>query len=354
MKNFKYCDKSVENLEMLKSIGVQKRMPNEMKLMEAVVKRGEHFILPYNGYSLFDEGEVVISVKQLDAIRPPYPITMLQFTNDSVVKSVERGIIDGSRANIVDEFIYFMELTEFVKLGIDLYLHNNSITKEELFASADEWYLITNTYCNSIPVMGLLFRKSSLKVIKLETVYDGEHEFATLVESEYGKCSPDMGSGVYCTFSSLLDLEQAHQQSRQNGLFTETMAAHMLSLIMAFQVAIDFCIAVNCKNIKQTVVKPSGVKNAIRRSKKVLPLSEFKVLTVNSEPIGYYDKKEVHGTHASPKCHKRKGHLRHYKDGTVIWIRNMVVGARTNGTVDKIYKVKHKSKQNVKEFLLEV
>lgn len=45
------------------------------------------------------------------------------------------------------------------------------------------------------------------------------------------------------------------------------------------------------------------------------------------------------GTHASPRFHIRRAHLRHYQDGTFTFVRQTTVGNPLLGQVDKDYKI---------------
>lgn len=46
------------------------------------------------------------------------------------------------------------------------------------------------------------------------------------------------------------------------------------------------------------------------------------------------------GHHASPRMHRRRGHLRRYPSGKVGWVRDCIVGKLKNGVLDNAYKVK--------------
>lgn len=45
------------------------------------------------------------------------------------------------------------------------------------------------------------------------------------------------------------------------------------------------------------------------------------------------------GTHASPRLHFRRGHIRHLQKGVSVWVRDCMVGKADKGFVDKDYKV---------------
>lgn len=76
--------------------------------------------------------------------------------------------------------------------------------------------------------------------------------------------------------------------------------------------------------------------NAKRVAKGKKPLFEWKVIEVSgvqqpppTEPTGR--------THASPRLHKRRGHVRRYKNGKVLWIKEMMVGKIEFGYIHHSY-----------------
>lgn len=84
----------------------------------------------------------------------------------------------------------------------------------------------------------------------------------------------------------------------------------------------------------QPIPNPSNAKR-IAKGKK--PLFEWKVIEVSgvqqpppTAPTGR--------THASPRLHKRRGHLRKYKNGKTLWIKEMMVGKIEFGYIHHSYK----------------
>jgi hypothetical protein len=47
------------------------------------------------------------------------------------------------------------------------------------------------------------------------------------------------------------------------------------------------------------------------------------------------------GTHASPRAHDRRGHLRRLRSGKIVWVRDCRVGNAALGAVFKDYEVKY-------------
>lgn len=102
---------------------------------------------------------------------------------------------------------------------------------------------------------------------------------------------------------------------------------------------IDFICALSCKNveIRDSDIKPSKVKQMIRKNKGKIPLFTHKILSLNDKPMGE-SKASKGGTHASPSMHLRRGHIRNLKDRH-IWVNSCVVGKEKDGVVVKSYSL---------------
>jgi hypothetical protein len=90
----------------------------------------------------------------------------------------------------------------------------------------------------------------------------------------------------------------------------------------------------------ETLPAPAKL-NKKRAKKNRVPLYEYKVLDIVADVLGPKPASKPHqgGTHASPRMHKRRGHIRRLRSGRTTWIRNMIVGKPTAGTVEKEYSV---------------
>lgn len=103
---------------------------------------------------------------------------------------------------------------------------------------------------------------------------------------------------------------------------------------------IEFFEALACDN---TYVQSLGNFNHKKKNEKLkkagkLPLYETKILVVDSQPKNV-DTTDYGGTHASPRQHLRRGHIRRLASGKTIWINNQIIGKASNGKIDKSYSV---------------
>ena len=82
--------------------------------------------------------------------------------------------------------------------------------------------------------------------------------------------------------------------------------------------------------------------NRKRAKKSKPPLFEYKVLDIVADVMGS-PKEATHertrGSHASPRMHNRRGHVRHLPSGQTTWVRNAIIGKPSRGRVIKDYAV---------------
>lgn len=92
-----------------------------------------------------------------------------------------------------------------------------------------------------------------------------------------------------------------------------------------------------CVNVR-TVDNPAPVKlNAKRKARGKLPLYSFKTLHL-AVPNLRSEGLVLGGTHASPRLHLRRGHVRHLGEGRRVWVQACVVGSGP-GVVEKDYRL---------------
>lgn len=107
---------------------------------------------------------------------------------------------------------------------------------------------------------------------------------------------------------------------------------------VVFGLFVSFICALSCKNtkIEDSSIQQSSVKNSIRKSKGKLPFFTHKILTIDG--AGSEKKNPNGGSHASPRVHLRRGHIRRLENKNV-WVNSCVVGDKSKGMVSKDYTV---------------
>jgi hypothetical protein len=84
-------------------------------------------------------------------------------------------------------------------------------------------------------------------------------------------------------------------------------------------------------------VEKKGFISAKRKAKGKPPLYDWTTVVVEPRPPR---SEHQGGTHASPRQHDRRGHLRRMRSGKEVWVRACKVGNAANGTVFHDYQVR--------------
>lgn len=105
------------------------------------------------------------------------------------------------------------------------------------------------------------------------------------------------------------------------------------------ETVLELCEALSCKNVShEPIERIDPAVNARRVRAGKLPLFETRQLVIDAGKPSR-DSGQRGGTHASPRQHLRRGHIRRLPSGNV-WVNSCVVGNRANGIIEKSYAVK--------------
>lgn len=114
-----------------------------------------------------------------------------------------------------------------------------------------------------------------------------------------------------------------------------------LSALIATRVLSQVLCALSCNNTEITddLVKPSPLKQSMRKNKGKIPFYSFKVLTVKTQAAKKKAKRTTTAANGTPKRnHLRRGHIRVYEDRNLkTWVNKCIVGDMNIGSVDKEY-----------------
>lgn len=131
----------------------------------------------------------------------------------------------------------------------------------------------------------------------------------------------------------LLDFNQFEDEPNQDK--KESLIKNELSYLY---VMMEFLAAMSCQNISTVDEIPDKKMNEKRKKKKLTPFFTYKVLTVNTQLGTASEETGLGSSHASPRVHMRRGHIRRLKNKTV-WVNQCIVGDKTKGVVVKDYNV---------------
>lgn len=86
-------------------------------------------------------------------------------------------------------------------------------------------------------------------------------------------------------------------------------------------------------NVKYSYKKKHG------KVRKGLPLYTYKTLHIKPSATQTKNISDSIGTHASPRLHLRRGHIRELQSGETTWVQSCMVGTKDNGIVEKEYSI---------------
>lgn len=105
---------------------------------------------------------------------------------------------------------------------------------------------------------------------------------------------------------------------------------------------LSHCFAVlACSNVETQENKPPRFINEKRIKKGKVPF--FSYWTLHIKQNKSVKNNEQSGTHASPRLHLRRGHIRRLEGGKTVWVTHCLVGEKSTGIVQKDYLIKKAS-----------
>lgn len=110
----------------------------------------------------------------------------------------------------------------------------------------------------------------------------------------------------------------------------------LTDLQMEMQSVVMLMSALACTNVKTAQVQPSAAVNKKRTIMHKSPIRTHHILVLGSETT---NSGAETGTHASPRVHLRRGHVRRLEAKNV-WVNACVVGDKSRGVTTKDYSVK--------------
>lgn len=98
----------------------------------------------------------------------------------------------------------------------------------------------------------------------------------------------------------------------------------------------EMCNVLQCTNIVTELLDPPQALNAKRARNGKLPFFEYRILKIEERAGSTVERG---GTHAAPRLHYRRGHIRRLPDSRKTWVRPAMVGDKTRGLIMKDYDV---------------
>lgn len=134
--------------------------------------------------------------------------------------------------------------------------------------------------------------------------------------------------------------EQVEMMREEFGGIEMLKLRAMRDLSQETAAIIDLCLALNVPGADYPKRPAPAKLNKKRLSRGKPPLYEYTILDIDPMRPQAARNPSQGGTHASPRFHLRRGHLRRLRSGKVVHVRATSVGDATRGTVGKDYRIK--------------
>lgn len=129
-----------------------------------------------------------------------------------------------------------------------------------------------------------------------------------------------------------------HWPSSQNAPSNRDLSEMAQEAITDCFVVVETLILLGIENGVKREVKQNDSVNRRRATKGKRRLFDYWVLDVPGDPAAADG--PASGSHASPRFHLRRGHLRRLSSGAATWVRATTVGKASGGVVAKDYSVR--------------
>lgn len=291
----------------------------------------QKFILP-DGGKLFDRSD--IDQKDIDLLRMPYPIVCAEFSAQEEPPSAKIEWVKTSKRIAL---AFSMNENDLATMPANF---ARELAADRLPSLADGGvFIIPINFCDKIGKwvpnwVGVWISYGA-------TVYAADSETKKREQfKEMAGRLKDVGiilSGKVVTGTMVFLFgeigEMAMQASGGDFDFNVAIDTH------AEKTAImQLCAALNCSNVSTETLPAPKFLNKKRAKSGKPPLFEYKILKVDTTPTATRQSIPGGGTHASPRVHLRRGHIRRLPVKSV-WVQPCVVGDKSRGVVMKDYAV---------------
>lgn len=151
----------------------------------------------------------------------------------------------------------------------------------------------------------------------------------TMYKGEHGRMLRPLPLMVY-----LIDGDQIRFGAVNDDL---SLSEEEAELMLAFVASWYASLACGCKGYISSVKQTFTNRRKLAQGKP--PAYEWRTVVIEPrkpQPVG----QSLGGTHASPRQHDRRGHLRRLKSGKNTWVRPCKVGDASKGTVFHDYEIR--------------
>jgi hypothetical protein len=326
-----YCTHALESFTELASFVPDKLgVPADLELLLCDLLRDSiKFLLPDNGY-LFAEHD--FKPAMFDLLHLPYPVCALEFAATPELYAANSGLSQSAKRIALcfdPRALPPAQIARLSRLCNRPFLERvpeRCLAVMAIFAVEGMW---------SASVGVVLIDLESDKPMALKGLSGELSELTDRVADRLKVAKT--AHGLPATF---------HAFPIRAGLVGQSVDTAVESLyidtIDEVRTAYEFLAAINCSNVGTQDVPAPKMLNERRKKKGRALFYPYKVLDIS--PASVSGKEGAGGTHASPRSHLRRGHIRQLGERSgykALWINATMVNARAGGEpVSTVYKVK--------------
>lgn len=300
--------------------------------IKTLVARSVHFTLPNGGNCILSGSDAELPDCAPDFLRLPYPVTVIQYRESDAHQSLKAIVM----AEVTPEF--FRDMRKQLSLNFSRKedmedgkpLTLNEVSVAESHRADDPWIALFMLHEQPdgrvrTPFTIPFFRRSSVNIKNGGLAdFGGDYEYVGVDPKEM--LDTLMFSRGAASMHNLLDS------------LTDELLSDGVDIERTIEMALDFCLTVNCSNVGRQLVAPDEEVNRKRRKRRELPLSEFYLLQFPHNDTVYEDSET---TGVGVRYHIRRRHIRHLGPDRerLIWVKAHAVGRRELGTVVKDFVI---------------
>lgn len=333
-----FSSKALVSLERFKEVLKVSRHPDAGAVSEVInlLRKSVKFVIP-QVKELIDMASLQRAVEGNEVPRLPFPICAFESHYKDLHLSEQFCVAYNKRISLCIEYD---ELPAgHLKSCIQKFAHEptdggivalsiNALPKEETrkVAMGEELWSV-------FPYAGLLLRRPASQINKenIKGVY-----FQLGVENEQGSFPLDAGMMLvpFCLQQAedylkgvALKSAKTAMDAAAGDLFDEVLTPLVVTAIL------------NCGNAGVKNVEAPAKLNKKRASSGKEPIPGYSYISITAPPSKGKQGTQG-GSHASPRSHLRRGHIRRYETGKHIWIQATIVNAGKNAGHNQVYKIR--------------
>ena len=347
MTTYNYTPRLIKNLKKAHSGFVQyTKLQDTASILKrhiAALERCTKFMIPEKDIALCDSSISIDVETYMENFRLPFPEVAIEFNSRLQDEDPDTNIIETLTvksvllAREVDEAYdhktqTFQSISHFSGKLEEIGEYTGKCIEVTLFQSDEEGNFYAPLMFTTVPLF----------------TPDENHTLINLSgeAARFSKYKKGFKVTQFPTpYGTLYDLAGAKMATENNLTFEQTFSEIVKNNIeYPLTILINFCLLINCANIKQTTITPS--RNSLKKARSIgyKSLPEYKVLDL----VVPKEEELVKLSHEIPtstsgikyRTHLRRGHIRRLPSGKTTWVTSCVINKEAEHALHKDYRLK--------------